>query len=158
MYVQSLKIKTSCCVGWLVGVSSTSCCCSRPCSALRAESENSGLWTGQEREKGSEQLHSIGAEKLESLSGLPQQNIITTYIKAICTLVFGYLQLFKPIDFYLLHLRLVWTEKKCWLHQENKIFENPIFLLRCFDLIKISNQYHRTNVNNICHKVRYFLI
>ena len=112
MYVQSLKIKTSCCVGWLVGVSSTSCCCSWPCSALRAESENSGLWTGQEREKGSEQLHSIGAEKLESLSGLPQQNIITTYIKAICTLVYGYLQLFKPIDFYLLHLRLVWTEKK----------------------------------------------
>ena len=42
------------------------CWCSWPCSALRAESENSGLWTGQEREKGSAQLHSSGGEKLES--------------------------------------------------------------------------------------------
>ena len=43
-------------------------CWSWPCSALRAESENSGLWTGQEREKGSAQLHSSVGEKLETTS------------------------------------------------------------------------------------------
>ena len=111
-------------------------------------------WTGEREGVGTVALQCGGETRNNIIIYIYLLQLFVHY----SVFVYGYLQVFKPINFYLLHLRLVWTEKKCWLHQENKIFENPIFLLRCFDLIKISNQYHRTNVNNICHKVRYFLI